>query len=30
MDTKQHAIKKKPMDQWGNQEENLKIPWEKW
>ena len=32
MKTKQHATKKKKkktMGQWGNQEGNLKIPWNK-
>ena len=29
METKQHATKK-PKGQWGNQEGNLKKPWEKW
>ena len=32
METKQHATKKKKkkktVDQWGNQRQNLKIPWE--
>ena len=29
METEQHATKR-PMGQGGNQEGNLKIPWDKW